>query len=65
MRVPFLGAIPIDPAIVIGGDEGKSIAESSPTSPSAKAFTKIVERILSAHSVAWTLNQETPARTAK
>ncbi|MEM7008003.1 MAG: Mrp/NBP35 family ATP-binding protein [Thermodesulfobacteriota bacterium] len=44
--VPFLGEIPIDPNIRIGGDSGVPIVESSPDSVAAKAFNKIAENIL-------------------
>jgi ATP-binding protein involved in chromosome partitioning len=44
--VPFLGEIPIDPQIRIGGDGGVPIVESHPESIAAKAFTKIAVHIL-------------------
>ena len=44
--VPFLGEIPIDPEIRIGGDSGVPVVESHPDSTAAKAFTKIAETIL-------------------
>lgn len=44
--VPFLGEIPIDPDIRIGGDSGVPVVESHPDSTAAKAFTKIAETIL-------------------
>lgn len=44
--VPFLGEIPIDPQIRIGGDGGVPIVESHPESVAAKAFTKIAVHIL-------------------
>lgn len=39
--VPFLGAIPIDPAVRQGGDEGVPIIISEPDSPAAKALNGI------------------------
>lgn len=44
--VPFLGRIPLDPDIVISGDEGKPFITEKPDSESSQAFMKIVERIL-------------------
>ncbi len=44
--VPFLGEIPIDPEIRIGGDSGMPIVESNPESTAAKAFNSIAENIL-------------------
>jgi ATP-binding protein involved in chromosome partitioning len=44
--VPFLGEIPIDPEIRIGGDTGKPISISHPESPSSRAFLEIAERVL-------------------
>jgi len=45
-QVPFLGRIPIDPQIVISGDEGKPFAISQPDSEASRAFQEIVDRIL-------------------
>lgn len=39
--VPFLGRIPLDPAIREGGDSGKPIMIADPASPQAKAFKEI------------------------
>ncbi len=46
LGVPFLGKIPIDPRIVISGDEGKPFVASQPDSDAGKAFMKIVENII-------------------
>ena len=46
LGVPFLGKIPIDPQIVISGDEGKPFVASRPESQAGKAFMNIVENIL-------------------
>ncbi len=43
--VPFLGRIPIDPAIRVGGDTGIPIVISAPTSPQSKAFQEIATKI--------------------
>ena len=45
-EVPFLGEIPIDPRIRIGGDNGTPIVESDPQSVAGKAFFEIADRIL-------------------
>lgn len=45
-EVPFLGEIPIDPRIRIGGDNGNPIVKSDPQSAAAKAFSEIADRIL-------------------
>lgn len=44
--IPFLGRIPIDPAIREGGDVGKSIVESNPSSPQAQAFLQIAKTLV-------------------
>lgn len=41
----FLGRIPLDPQIVIGGDAGKPFVAEHPESPAAKAFEGIVKEI--------------------
>lgn len=48
LGVPFLGKIPIDPQIVISGDEGKPFVASQPESEAGKAFMHIVENIIKA-----------------
>jgi Mrp family chromosome partitioning ATPase len=46
LGIPFLGRIPIDPEIVALGDEGQPFVASRPESEAARAFQKIVDRIL-------------------
>lgn len=46
MNVPFLGKIPIDPRIVVSGDEGKPFAVHQADSEAARAFGEIVDRVL-------------------
>ncbi|MCQ3954091.1 MAG: chromosome partitioning protein, partial [Chloroflexi bacterium] len=48
----FLGQIPIDPNVRIGGDTGKPIVDSNPESPVAKAFDEIAMKIAQKVSVA-------------
>lgn len=43
--VPFLGRIPIDPAIREGGDSGNPIVTHQPSSPQAQAFIKIAQAV--------------------
>ncbi len=43
--VPFLGSIPIDPAIVSSADQGKAFAAENGDSPAGKAFGEIVSNI--------------------
>jgi Mrp family chromosome partitioning ATPase len=45
LGLPFLGRIPLDPRIVVGGDAGKPFVLEHPDSPAAKAFAQIVDRI--------------------
>ncbi len=45
MGVPFLGALPFDPGIVRGGDDGVHRIIAEPEGETAKAFHSIVERI--------------------
>src|SRR5207302_7856844 len=41
LGVPFLGEVPIDPRVVIGGDSGQPIVVSQPDSVAAEAFREI------------------------
>ena len=46
LGIPFLGRIPIDPAIRVGGDSGMPLVIADPNSPQAKAFTAIASAIV-------------------
>src|SRR5881296_4119336 len=46
LGIPFLGRIPIDPAIRAGGDTGMPIVVANPTSPQAAAFREIAQKII-------------------
>ncbi len=45
LKVPFLGSIPLDPAIVECGDRGRNFLEENPESPAAAAFKEIAARL--------------------
>jgi len=45
LGVPFLGRVPIDPAIRAGGDRGMPLVMADPESPQAKAFMEIASGI--------------------
>ncbi len=51
-QVPFLGKIPIDQNVRIGGDSGKPILVSNPESPVAVALREIAEQVAAQISVA-------------
>ncbi|ADY73612.1 ATPase-like, ParA/MinD [Desulfurobacterium thermolithotrophum DSM 11699] len=46
LGVPFLGRIPIEPAVVEAGDKGTPIVISHPESKSTQSFKKITDEIL-------------------
>lgn len=48
----FLGQVPIDQNVRIGGDTGKPIVDAHPDSPVARAFTEIAQKIAQKSSVA-------------
>ncbi len=43
--LPFLGAVPMDPKVVIAGDDGVPYLSSDAKSPAIEAFAKIVEAV--------------------
>jgi ATP-binding protein involved in chromosome partitioning len=45
LGVPFLGEVPIDPAVVLGGDDGTPIVVGHPDSIAAKAFVQLAETV--------------------
>ncbi len=51
LDVPFLGEIPLDVAIRVGGDTGKPITVTHPDTPYALAFHKIAQAVAAAVSV--------------
>jgi ATP-binding protein involved in chromosome partitioning len=51
-KVPFLGSIPIDPDVRIGGDIGKPIVYSHPESKAAKALVEVTEKLAAQISIA-------------
>ena len=46
LRVPFLGEIPLDPKVAIGGDSGTPIVAGEPKSGVTEAYLRIAEAIL-------------------
>ena len=46
-EIPFLGRIPLDPAIREGGDQGNPIVVKDPESPQTQAFLQIVRTLVS------------------
>jgi ATP-binding protein involved in chromosome partitioning len=57
LGVPFLGEIPIDPKVVVGGDTGEPIVILDPSSASAQAFRQL------AVTVAQQVESGTPGHT--
>ncbi len=45
LGIPFLGEIPLDPSIVVGGDAGTPVVSDRPDSPAAKAFVELAKTI--------------------
>jgi ATP-binding protein involved in chromosome partitioning len=46
--IPFLGRIPIDPAIVLSGDEGTPLVSNRAQRPAASAFLALAARVVDA-----------------
>ena len=61
MGLPFLGAIPLDPIVRIGGDGGAPVVVSEPSSEIAAIFRRIAGSLAQRVSIA-TLGTEIPAR---
>jgi ATP-binding protein involved in chromosome partitioning len=49
--VPFLGSVPMDPMVRVGGDTGKPVIQAKPDSESAKALTAVAEQVAARVSV--------------
>ncbi|MBV9493148.1 MAG: Mrp/NBP35 family ATP-binding protein [Acidobacteria bacterium] len=46
LGVPFLGEVPLDARVVVGGDSGEPIVILDPEAPAAKAFEEIARYVL-------------------
>jgi ATP-binding protein involved in chromosome partitioning len=46
LNVPLIGRIPLDPAVVAGGDDGNPVTVHLPDSPAAVAFRAAAERLV-------------------
>jgi ATP-binding protein involved in chromosome partitioning len=46
LGVPLLGSVPLDPAIVVGGDTGKPVVIDRPDSPTGRAFAEFAKALL-------------------
>jgi ATP-binding protein involved in chromosome partitioning len=51
-QVPFLGEIPIELQIRVGGDQGKPVVAAAPDSPVAEAFMAVARAVAGRVSVA-------------
>ncbi len=51
LNVPFLGEIPIDTNIRIGGDVGRPIVEADPKSPQSQIITRIAKNLAAQISI--------------
>jgi len=46
LDIPFLGSIPLDPAIVTGGDQGTPVVIERPDSPAGRAFKELAQNLV-------------------
>lgn len=46
MEIPFLGSLPLDPRVRVGGDTGRPIALLGPEDPKAAGFYEIARRVV-------------------
>jgi ATP-binding protein involved in chromosome partitioning len=46
LGVPFLGEVPIDPKVVVGGDTGEPIVAAHPTAPASAAFREVARLVV-------------------
>ncbi|HEX2948284.1 MAG TPA: Mrp/NBP35 family ATP-binding protein [Armatimonadota bacterium] len=62
LRIPFLGRVPLNAAIVVDGDRGIPTVASEPNSPQATAFQAIANKVAGQVSVAAILRGDTPTK---
>ncbi|MBK8230303.1 MAG: Mrp/NBP35 family ATP-binding protein [Candidatus Eisenbacteria bacterium] len=46
LGVPFLGEIPLDPEVVLGGDQGTPIVVRDPDAPASRAFRELAQKVV-------------------
>ncbi|MEA1902233.1 MAG: P-loop NTPase, partial [Actinomycetota bacterium] len=46
LGVPQVGTVPLDPAVVTGGDEGRPVVTEEVLSPAAISYLSIAERVV-------------------
>lgn len=46
LKLPYLGGIPLDPAIIRASDEGVPVVEADPESTPAKTFLKVADQLI-------------------
>jgi ATP-binding protein involved in chromosome partitioning len=51
MKVPFLGEVPLDTVVRVGGDSGHPVVASDPESPAAQAIAQIASKVAATISV--------------
>ena len=51
VKVPYIGSIPIDPQVRIGGDQGSPVVISHPDSAVSKALVNVAERVAAQVSI--------------
>jgi len=61
MDVPYLGAIPIEPEVVVSGDSGTPVVQAMPHSETARAFGRIVRTLLGTEL----LSPEAPVKSSE
>jgi ATP-binding protein involved in chromosome partitioning len=60
-KVPFLGAVPMEPSVRIGGDTGEPVVASRPESEAARALKSVAEQVAARVSIeALSSKQQTP-----
>lgn len=57
--VPFLGSVPLDPQVRVGGDSGRPVVVERPDSLAAKALDEIAQKVAARVSVVSLSQQET------
>ncbi len=60
-KVPFLGAVPMESTVRVGGDTGEPVVVARPDSDAAKALKSVAEQVAARISVEAIGNNKTPA----
>jgi ATP-binding protein involved in chromosome partitioning len=60
LGVPFLGEVPLDPKVTLGGDQGEPVVISAPDSPASEALRGLAAKVVAQSEAAASMQPSMP-----